>query len=144
MASHTVTADIGLSQGDVNSIQTGMEATVTVNQKEFQGTVIDVALLPDTTSRTYQARIAIEEETGLNLGETAAVQINTGPREGIWLSLPTIMNDGERWPATSAPTWPMCPNLSSRCPTTSTVSTIWPVMPWKSSKQLRTWMGSSG
>ena len=95
VASNQVTAVIGLSQRAVGGIKPGMKAAVTVNQREFQGRVLEVALLPDTTSRTYQARIAIEAEDGFNLGETAAVQIDTGPREGIWLNLSTIMNDGE-------------------------------------------------
>lgn len=95
VASTEVTAVIGLSQRAVNAIQPGMKATVIVNQREFQGRVLEVALLPDATSRTYQAKVAIEAGEGLNLGETAAVQIETGPREGIWLSLSTIMNDGE-------------------------------------------------
>lgn len=95
IASHTVAAEIGLSQRDVGVIEVGMGATVTVNGKEIRGNVTDISLLPDVSSCTYQAKVALEDGGGLNLGETAAVQILTGPKEGIWLSLPTIMNDGE-------------------------------------------------
>ena len=95
VASHAVVAEIGISQRDADAIQPGMEAVVTVNFREYRGTVTSIALLPDTTSRTYQAKITLENGVALNLGETAAVQILTGPREGIWLPLPVIMNDGE-------------------------------------------------
>ncbi len=95
VASHDVVAEIGISQRDFDSIKAGMAATVTVGAREYQGEVKSIALLPDTVSRTYQAKITVEDGAGLNLGETAAVQILTGPREGIWLPLLTIMNDGE-------------------------------------------------
>jgi hypothetical protein len=40
-------------------------------------------------------RIQFKNSSQLNIGETASVAIDVGLREGVWLNLSTILNDGE-------------------------------------------------
>lgn len=95
VASHEMVVHIGISQGTVNDIKSKQKAEITVNEETLIGSVLDVAKLPDSNSRTYLARIQFNNAQKLNIGETASVAIDVGKREGIWLNLSTILNDGE-------------------------------------------------
>jgi RND family efflux transporter MFP subunit len=95
VASHEMVVHIGISQGAVNDIKSKQKAEITVNEETLIGSVLDVAKLPDSNSRTYLARIQFNNAQKLNIGETASVAIDVGKREGIWLNLSTILNDGE-------------------------------------------------
>jgi len=95
VATHQSIAVIGLSQSSIQTISKDLRATIIVNQNEYQGYVFDVSLIPDATSRTYQAKIKFDSDHRFNIGETANVLIDLGERVGIWLPLAIIMNDGE-------------------------------------------------
>jgi RND family efflux transporter MFP subunit len=95
ISSFQMSAVIGISQTMINTIQTGQNAEITVNQATYFGKVYEIARIPDSTSRTYQAYVSIDDYTQVNIGETAGVSIDLGKRSGIWLMLNTIQNDGE-------------------------------------------------
>jgi hypothetical protein len=86
---------LGVSQTMINTIKTGQNAEITVNQVKYVGKVYEIAKIPDSMSRTYQAYISIDDYSQVNIGETAGVSIDLGVRTGIWLMLNTIQNDGE-------------------------------------------------
>ena len=95
VASHEMVVHIGVSQGSVNDIKANQKTFITIDEDEYDGSVLDVAKLPDTNSRTYLTRIQFKNSSQLNIGETASVAIDVGLREGVWLNLSTILNDGE-------------------------------------------------
>lgn len=95
IASYQSVASIGLSQQATALVSVNNQAKITINQVDYTGYILDIAKIPDTSSRTYLTRILIEQATDLNIGETAAVTIDTGFKEGVWLPLNTIRNDGE-------------------------------------------------
>ena len=95
VASHEMVVHIGVSQGSVNDIKANQKTFITIDEDEYDGSVLDVAKLPDTNSRTYLTRIQFKNNSQLNIGETASVAIDVGLREGVWLNLSTILNDGE-------------------------------------------------
>lgn len=95
VSSYQMSAVIGISQSMINTIKTGQSAEITVNQTSYFGKVYEIAKIPDSTSRTYQAYVSIDDYTQVNIGETAGVSIDLGQRSGIWLMLNTILNDGE-------------------------------------------------
>ena len=95
VASHEMVVHIGVSQGSVNDIKVNQKTFITIDENEYDGSVLDVAKLPDTNSRTYLTRIQFKNSSQLNIGETASVAIDVGLREGVWLNLSTILNDGE-------------------------------------------------
>ena len=95
VASHEMVVHIGVSQGSVNDIKANQKTFITIDENEYDGSVLDVAKLPDTNSRTYLTRIQFKNSSQLNIGETASVAIDVGLREGVWLNLSTILNDGE-------------------------------------------------
>ncbi|PKM88003.1 MAG: hypothetical protein CVU85_04840 [Firmicutes bacterium HGW-Firmicutes-10] len=95
VSSYQMSAVIGISQSMINTIKVGQTAEITVNQISYFGKVYEIAKIPDSTSRTYQAFVSIDDYTQVNIGETAGVSIDLGQRSGIWLMLNTILNDGE-------------------------------------------------
>lgn len=95
VASHEMVVHIGVSQGSVNDIKANQKTFITIDEDEYDGSVLDVAKLPDANSRTYLTRIQFKNSSQLNIGETASVAIDVGLREGVWLNLSTILNDGE-------------------------------------------------
>lgn len=95
VASYEMVVHIGVSQGSVNDIKANQKTFITIDDNQYDGSVLDVAKLPDTNSRTYLTRIQFKNSSQLNIGETASVAIDVGLREGVWLSLSTILNDGE-------------------------------------------------
>ncbi len=95
VSSYQMSAVIGVSQTMINTIKTGQNAEITVNQVNYVGKVYEIAKIPDSMSRTYQAYISIDDYSQVNIGETAGVSIDLGVRTGIWLMLNIIQNDGE-------------------------------------------------
>lgn len=87
---------IGLSQDNVRKVESGMEASVKVGDLSFDGEVLDISRIPDSSSRTYETNIAFPEDL-LNffIGESAVVNIDVGKTQGIWIPIRVIQNDGE-------------------------------------------------
>ncbi len=87
---------IGLSQDNVRKVETGMSANVQIGELEFEGEVLDISRIPDSSSRTYETNIAFPEDL-LNffIGESSIVNIDVGQTQGIWIPIRVIQNDGE-------------------------------------------------
>lgn len=87
---------IGLSQDNVRKVQTGMVASVKIGELEYEGKVLNINRIPDTASRTYETDIKFPVDLlDFFIGETAVVNINVGTKEGIWIPIKVIQNDGE-------------------------------------------------
>lgn len=87
---------IGLSQDNVRKVETGMSAKVQIGDLEFEGEVLNISRIPDSSSRTYETNIAFPEDL-LNffIGESSIVNIDVGQTQGIWIPIRVIQNDGE-------------------------------------------------
>lgn len=96
LASHEVVVNFGVSQTDITALTAGMAASITVGQQEFSGSIKDIDVVPDETTRTYATNVTVDvQNPDLYLGELATVKINIGERRGIWLPISVILNDGE-------------------------------------------------
>lgn len=95
VASYDKVAVFGLSQSNVNLVEVDMEATITAQEKELDGKVSEISLVPDTTSRTYEAKVDVGSQDELNLGETVQIVIDIKETEGIWLNINLLSNNGE-------------------------------------------------
>ncbi len=96
IGSHSLIAQFGISQVDIKDISEGMEAVVTIEGQQYTGRISSIALMPDETTRTYTTDVVLDNASeDLYLGELASVRINIGERDGIWLPLSVIMNDGQ-------------------------------------------------
>lgn len=88
----------GISQDDIKDVYIGSEAVVRIGDYSGNGRVASIDKTPDTKSRTYNVEIELDEKPykeGFPLGAIAKVSINMGQRQGIWLPISVIMNDGE-------------------------------------------------
>ncbi len=95
LGSNRCVVNFGVSQSDIRDIYQGLAAKMTINGVPFDGYVSKIGLMPDETSRTYATDVVILTEDDFYLGELATVKINIGARQGIWLPLSVILNDGE-------------------------------------------------
>lgn len=93
-SSETV-ATIGISQNNIRRIEQGMKAIVKVNDLKFDGEVLSIAKIPDRSSRTYETDIAFPESLfNFYIGETCVIEIIVGEKNGIWIPINIIQNDG--------------------------------------------------
>lgn len=95
LGSNRSVVNFGVSQGDIRDIHEGLAAKLTINGVAFDGYVSRIGLMPDETSRTYSTDVVILTEDEFYLGELGTVKLNIGERQGIWLPLSVILNDGE-------------------------------------------------
>lgn len=96
VGSFDLVAQFGVSQTDIREITPNLSAQIIINGETFDGTVKDVAVTPDETTRTYITNVAIANTPrDLYLGELATVNISLGERNGVWLPLSVILNDGQ-------------------------------------------------
>lgn len=95
LATHDVVINFGVSQTDVATLTAGMPAQIQIGDKSFTGSIKNVDVVPDETSRTYATNVTVDvADPDVYLGELATVKINIGERTGIWLPLSVILNDG--------------------------------------------------
>ena len=96
IGSNETVVNFGVSQSDIRVLEIGDSATVTVNGKIFEGEVNNISVVPDETSRTYQATVLISDlKDDFYIGELASIKINIGEKSGVWLPLSVILNDGD-------------------------------------------------
>lgn len=96
VGSFDMVAQFGVSQTDVRDLVPNLSAEVIVNGETYAGTVKDVAVMPDETTRTYITNVSVKNAPrDLYLGEIATVNIALGERNGVWLPLSVVLNDGQ-------------------------------------------------
>lgn len=84
---------IGVSVDDVPNFIKGQTVQVEVGDVQEEGTILEVASLPDSLSRTYEVRVALTVP-GL-VGQSAKITQEKNQISGIWLDINEIRNDGE-------------------------------------------------
>lgn len=86
---------IGVSQEDIRKIEYGTKVSIKIGESEFSGEITKIAKVPDVESRTYETNISfLQSNFEFFIGETAVVEINVGKKEGIWIPINVVMNDG--------------------------------------------------
>jgi len=84
---------VGMSQEDVKRIVIGDFADIVAGDETFQGQVININLMPDNLSKTYDVEILIEKGDFL-IGESCKVYIKLDDIEGLWINITDVKNDG--------------------------------------------------
>lgn len=89
---------VGLTDNDVKKIQIGTKAQVKIDDETTDGEVINIVQMADKQSGTYSAEIKLLnpiDNSKFYIGQSVKVYINDGEKEGIWVPISSILNDGE-------------------------------------------------
>jgi len=89
---------VGLTDNDVKKIQIGTKAQVKIDDETTDGEVINIVQMADKQSGTYGAEIKLLNPIDNNkfyIGQSVKVYINDGEKNGIWVPISSILNDGE-------------------------------------------------
>lgn len=96
LGSRGMVARFGVSQSDVRELVPEMPAAVTLDGRQYAGSILSIAVLPDEDTRTYPVDVSIGADfSEVYLGSMATVELQIGQRTGVWLPLSVILNDGE-------------------------------------------------
>lgn len=96
LGSRGMVARFGVSQSDVRELAPEMPAAVTLDGRQYAGSILSIAVLPDEDTRTYPVDVSIGADfSEVYLGSMATVELQIGQRTGVWLPLSVILNDGE-------------------------------------------------
>lgn len=90
--------NVGLSQEDVKKVKQGTAAAVSIESLKAAGKIKTIDPVPDAQSRTYNAEIALSEELpaqAYQIGATVKVAFAIGEKQGIWIPISSVLNDGE-------------------------------------------------
>jgi len=88
--------NIGIPQQELARIAIGTKAAVKVDNATAQGVVSNIAAIPDESTRTYPAEIAVSGQT-FPLGAIARVSIDIGRQTGVWIPMTAVLSDGENY-----------------------------------------------
>ena len=89
---------VGLSDEDVKKIQLGTKAQVKIDDATNDGEIMNIVQMADTKSGTYSAEIKLLnpiDNSKFYIGQCAKVYINEGEKNGIWIPITSILNDGQ-------------------------------------------------
>jgi len=89
---------IGLSDNDVKKIQLGTKAQVKIDDVTTDGEVMSIVQMADSKSGTYSAEIKLLtqiDNSKFYIGQSVKVYINEGEKNGIWIPIVSILNDGQ-------------------------------------------------
>lgn len=89
---------VGLSDNDVKKIQIGTKAQVKIDDITTDGEVMNIVQMADSKSGTYSAEIKVLNPIDNNkfyIGQCAKVYISEGEKDGIWIPITSILNDGQ-------------------------------------------------
>jgi RND family efflux transporter MFP subunit len=96
IGSSDTVATIGISQTNIRKVRQGMTTKVIIGDLIFEGEVLSISKIPDTSSRTYETNISFPEDLfSFYIGESAIVEIVVGQKNGIWIPINIIQNEGE-------------------------------------------------
>jgi RND family efflux transporter, MFP subunit len=88
----------GLSDTDVKKVQIGEKAKVKIDDMMASGEIINIVQIPDKQSGTYSAEVKISDPIDNNkfyIGESVNVYFEDGEKNGIWVPINSILNNGE-------------------------------------------------
>ncbi|BCZ47553.1 RND transporter [Clostridium gelidum] len=89
---------VGLSDNDVKKIKLGTKAQVKIDDVTTDGEVMNIVQMADSKSGTYSAEIKLVnpiDNSKFYIGQSTKVYINEGEKNGIWIPISTILNDGQ-------------------------------------------------
>lgn len=89
---------IGLSDNDVKKIQLGTKAQVKIDDATTDGEIINIVQMADSKSGTYSAEIKLLnliDNSKFYIGQSAKIYISEGEKNGIWIPITSILNDGQ-------------------------------------------------
>ncbi len=89
---------VGLSDDDVKKVQIGTKAQVKIDDVTADGEIINIVQMSDKQSGTYSAEIKLLnpiDNSKFYIGQSVKVYINNGEKNGIWIPINSILNDGE-------------------------------------------------
>ena len=89
---------VGLSDNDVKKIELGTKAQVKIDDVTTDGEVMNIVQMADSKSGTYSAEIKLVnpiDNSKFYIGQSTKVYINEGEKNGIWIPISTILNDGQ-------------------------------------------------
>ncbi len=89
---------VGLSDDDVNKIQLRAKAQVKIDDVTTDGEVMNIVQMADSKSGTYSAEIKLLnpiDNDRFYIGQCVKVYIKEGEKNGIWIPISTILNDGQ-------------------------------------------------
>jgi len=88
-----IAVKVGLAEKDCGRVLPGAKANIRVGDKLAEGSVTSISQVPDAETGTYNAEIAIEQDS-FNIGAVAKVEIIAGNERGIWIPLTSMLSDG--------------------------------------------------
>ena len=98
MRSEDQVVTIGLNDNDVKKVKIGTKAQVKMDDTTTDGEIINIVQEPDKETGTYSAEIKISnpiDNDKFYIGESVKVYIDEGEKNGIWIPISSILNDGE-------------------------------------------------
>jgi len=81
----------GVSQEDVQRIQEGMNAIISINDNDIDGIVRSVNLVPDSQTRTYQVTVNMNDAS-FPVGAVGEVSITLGTKSGIKIPIQSVLS----------------------------------------------------
>ncbi len=96
VGSYESVVSFGVSADDVRLLSAGMTCVASIGGEGVRGEILSVGVVPDEESRTYPVRVSLPvRDERYMAGEIVRVRIETGAVRGTWLSIGTILNDGD-------------------------------------------------
>lgn len=89
---------VGLSDDDVKKVQVGTKTQVKIDDTTTEGKIINIVQMADKQSGTYSAEVKLSnpiDNSKFYIGERIKVYISAGEKNGIWIPISSILNDGE-------------------------------------------------
>lgn len=85
---------VGMTAEDLRELAIGDKAIAQSGDVKWTATVIEISVLPDEKTRTYEVKYALSGTDQPLIGELVAIEISGDQQEGIWLPINAILNDG--------------------------------------------------
>jgi multidrug resistance efflux pump len=98
VSSDEIIIETGISQKDMYQISLTTPCIITVNDKEYMGTIKSISNVPEENSFTHLIIIGLEiQDENIFIGTITDVRFVLGEATGIWLDIKNILNDGENY-----------------------------------------------
>lgn len=85
--------NVGLSQRDSIKVKQKDKVIIKVEEKEVEGNIVTVAQVPNSQTRTYNAKIDLDEDI-FQLGYIVKVKIIIGEEKGVWIPITSVLANG--------------------------------------------------